>query len=568
MKEKKKIKNKSIFGIIAFVYSVMNKKDKFYFVIMSVLFALSGIFILLPAQITAILVSMISGEQAEFFGIPISSDINIVWVIILCGLLTMVPSIVFNFMGYFRNVFSMRIYLKIKERSFGWATTPRKNLNLGMTIGDATYRINNSVADVEWVMSTYFDTILPAIFSAIVSIVYLSVLEIWSMPILAIGLILVVIVFLIRQKIEGPVTMRMEKSGSKLSNFLVNTLGNLTLINIHKTQKQEQDNLSGRIEEHVNASKNRFMIWCIYWSVMAVIDAVATYLIVLISSKRVVTGMISASEVVLIISYVAKVFSPIQDFGWFLNTSTQLMTKIERLKELQPTSKTAIDTSRDSYAKPIEKITMKNVCVTNDDDTVIRDINFTIERGMLTVITGESGGGKTTSLRAIIGIAEKDSGEIILNDEYSVKSAYSFIDQFAVVMQSPFIFNRSVKDNVYYPDIEQNAYSKKVVSDFSMDKIINKKYDEDCEQEMELKLSGGEKKRICVMRGILQDKQVYIFDEPTNELDAGNTQIVVDYMNKLKENAIVMVVTHDKRMIEKADKVVTINNAIRKAENV
>ena len=564
MTTKKKTKNKSIFGIIAFIYKVMNKKDRLAFIFMSLAFALSGIFILIPAQITSMIISVIAGEQILFFGIALPSDVNIVVIIIACGLLTFIPSILFNFMGYFRNKFALKIYLRVKEQAFDWATTPRKNLNLGMTIGDATYRINNSVADVEWIISSYFDTILPAIFSSVASAIYIITMEIWAIPVLLGGLTLTIITFMVRQKIEAPVTVKMERSGSRVSNFLVNTLANLTLINIFKSQNMEKDNLKVRTEEYLHNSKKRFMIWCVYWSVMAIIDAVCTYGIVMISSTKALSGIVSASSIVLIISYVEKVFSPIQNFGWFLNVSTQLMSKIERLEELRPTTKTAIDTSKDSYNKPIEKITLKNVTVINDNDTTIENINYTLEKGKLTIVTGESGGGKTTSLRALIGIAERESGDIILNDEYTVNSMYSFIDKFAVVMQSPFIFNRDVKDNIYYPDVNVTPYSKQAIADLSMNKIIGKKYDEESEQEMDLKLSGGEKKRICVLRGLLQNKEVYVFDEPTNELDAHNTQIVLDYINKLKENAIVMVVTHDKRMIDKADKIITINNAKRK----
>ena len=201
--------------------------------------------------------------------------------------------------------------------------------------------------------------------------------------------------------------------------------------------------------------------------------------------------------------------------------------------------------------------------IANGDNTIIENINYSIEKGKLTVITGESGGGKTTSLRALVGIAERLSGKIIINDQYEAHSMYSFIDRMSVVMQSPYILNRDVKSNVYYPDIEPSDQSKKVISHLNMDKIIRKKFDEDCEQEMEQKLSGGEKKRICILRGLLQDKEVYVFDEPTNELDAENTKAVLDEINKLKKHACVMVVTHDKRMIDRADQVITINHAVK-----
>ena len=134
-------------------------------------------------------------------------------------------------------------------------------------------------------------------------------------------------------------------------------------------------------------------------------------------------------------------------------------------------------------------------------------------------------------------------------------------------MQSPNILNRNVRENVYYPSIIPTDRSKEIVHNLHMDKVINKRFNEDCEEDLEQKLSGGEKKRICILRGLIQEKEVYIFDEPTNELDDQNALAVLDEINKLKQNAIVMVVTHDARMIQRADKVVRINNAIRKLEN-
>lgn len=560
----KKKRYKSIFGVLQFAFGIMNKSEKAYFFLLAFLYAFSGVLLLVPAQIIAILVSLIGGEPAQFFGINIPSQIDVVVLIILCALVVFSISAFSTSLHYFKNKFVLKLYMKVKGVGFSWATTPRKNLNIGMTVGDATYRINDSIADFDWVMNCLYDTILPNMFSSIVSAIYICLIEVYAIPILLVGLILTTFVFLIRQKIESPVTKQMEKCNSRVTNFLVNTLHNLTLINLFKSQKLESQNLDEKIDDYKKVSKKRFKIWQMYWIVMALIDVLATYSIILICSNKVASGIVSASSIVLIISYVEKVFSPIQNFGWFINSSTQLMTKIERLEELKPTKKTEMDTSHDTYEKPIEKITLKNVTVCNDDDTLIENINYSIEKGKLTVITGESGGGKTTSLRALTGIAERVSGDIIINDEYKVNSMYSFIDRMSIVMQSPYILNRNIKDNVYYPEVKPNTERSQIITNLKMDKIINKRFNEDCEEDLEQKLSGGEKKRICILRGLIQDKEVYIFDEPTNELDAENTNTVLKEINKLKKKAIVMVVTHDKRMIDKADQVVVINNAVRK----
>ena len=561
---KKKEKNSSIFGVIAFLFGIMDTKERINFILMTFANAVNGFFKLLPTQITAMLVSLIAGQDSYIFGIFVSKNSNILVVIGLGALSVLIPYLFNQVLGYLKNKFSLSILLKTKRVAYDWATTPRKNLNLGMTIGDATYRINDSIVDIDFVLNSYFDTIVPQICMAILSFIFVCFMELWAIPVLILGMMLSALAFVVRSKVEIPVINTTEKHNARITNFLVNSLGNLTQINLSQSQKYESENLKKRTDDYLDSSKKRFKIWEYYWIVNTVINVACTYGIMALCAVRVRSGQILASDIVIINNYVANVFNPIQNCGWFLNSSTQLMTKIKRLLELKPTAKNSIDTSKDNYSKPIESITLKDVTVVNDNDTVIKDINYTLNKGELTVVTGESGGGKTTSLRALLGIAERQSGDIIINNEYKVKSMYSFIDRFSVVMQSPYIFNRDVKDNVYYPNVEPTQKSKETIKGLNMGRVINKKFDEDSEQEMQYKLSGGEKKRICVLRGLIQDKQVYVFDEPTNELDAENTNKVLDYINELKENAIVMVVTHDKRMIDKADKVIQINNACTK----
>lgn len=559
-KVKKKVKNGSIFGVISFLYKIMDGRERASFLLLIFANAVNGFFKLLPTQITAMLVALIAGQNAYVFGIFVSKTSNILLVILIGAISVIIPYIFNQILGYWKNQFSLKILLKTKRVAYSWATTPRKNLNLGMTIGDATYRINDSIVDIEFVLNTLFDTIIPQVCMAALSFAFVCFMELWAIPVLVAGMLLSYLSYFVRSKVEIPVINVMERNSARITNFMVNTLGNLTQINLSQSQNIESENLKKRTDDFRYSAKKRFRIWEYYWIVNTFINVLCTYGIMAICAMRVRSGEILASDIVIINNYVANVFNPIQNCGWFLNASTQLMTKINRLKQLKPTTKSAIDITNDNYNKPIKKITLANVTVRNDDDTLIENINYTLNRGELTVVTGESGGGKTTSLRALLGIAERQSGDIIINDEYKAKSMYSFIDRFSVVMQSPYIFNRDVKDNVYYPNVEPTSRSRETIKGLNMGTIINKKFDEDSEQEMQYKLSGGEKKRICVLRGLIQDKEVYVFDEPTNELDAENTKKVLDYINELKTHAIVMVVTHDKRMIDKADKVVAINN--------
>ena len=134
-------------------------------------------------------------------------------------------------------------------------------------------------------------------------------------------------------------------------------------------------------------------------------------------------------------------------------------------------------------------------------------------------------------------------------------------------MQSPFIFNRDVKLNVLYPEGVVHNGTKEMVNLLAMQKLYNRKFNEEKQQNLENMLSGGEKKRVCLARGILRPADIYIFDEPTNDLDARNARNVINSINKLKKDAVVIVVSHDDRVMKKADVLIKMDNKVMLKSN-
>ena len=131
----------------------------------------------------------------------------------------------------------------------------------------------------------------------------------------------------------------------------------------------------------------------------------------------------------------------------------------------------------------------------------------------------------------------------------------------SVSMQDAYIFNRNAKENIFYPNGEQTENSSEVINMLSMQRLVKRDYDDDSEQNFENKLSGGEKKRIGISRAMLKPANVYIFDEPTNDLDNKNANNVIKNIKNLAENAIVIVVSHDDRLKSQADKSIFLKKA-------
>ena len=99
----KKKRNKSIIGVLQFAFGIMSRKEKVYFAFLALLYAFSGALLLVPAQIIAILVSLIGGQSAQFFGIPIPSDINLTTLILGCATLVFVISAFETSLHYFKK---------------------------------------------------------------------------------------------------------------------------------------------------------------------------------------------------------------------------------------------------------------------------------------------------------------------------------------------------------------------------------------------------------------------------------------------------------------------------------
>ena len=261
----------------------------------------------------------------------------------------------------------------------------------------------------------------------------------------------------------------------------------------------------------------------------------------------------AVGNIVVITNYVAQIFAPIQVVGYFAARWIQCSVALSRLTELKPEEKDLLPLETDG--EHIETIELSKVSSKNSGGFHLKNVNLTFKKGELVVISGESGCGKSTLIKIICGLAEKTGGDIIINGQKRMISAYTAVVNMSVAMQDAYIFNRDVKLNVLYPDgnINQEDYQP-VVDKLSLGNVIEREYSDDGERGLDTMLSGGEKKRIGLARTLIKKADLYIFDEPTNDLDNSNARKIINSIVKLKKDAIVIVVSHDDRVKAVADR--------------
>ena len=195
-------------------------------------------------------------------------------------------------------------------------------------------------------------------------------------------------------------------------------------------------------------------------------------------------------------------------------------------------------------------IEVKNFYVNYGDKEVLKDLNFTVREKECFTIVGESGVGKTTILRCIIGLKRPTQGEVIveeknvvsMNEEELVpirkKVAYAF--QTGALFDSMTVF-----ENLSFPLVEHNQMSYETVK-----KRVYKELEEfelqGTENLYPSELSGGMRKRVGIARCMMLKPKVILYDEPTVSLDPYNTAKLVKTMLKLKRRGTTSIlVTHN-----------------------
>jgi len=191
----------------------------------------------------------------------------------------------------------------------------------------------------------------------------------------------------------------------------------------------------------------------------------------------------------------------------------------------------------------------------------VRDVSFEAFFGEILYIEGPSGSGKTTLLSMISGILRPNSGTVTVEDKdiwnlSSDEIADFRLNKVGFVFQDYHLFPKlTTAENAAIPLILKKLdWNESIMLAMKYLEIVGLK---DRAHLPPVKLSGGEQQRVAIARAIASSPDILIFDEPTASLDGDTGRRIVDFVKKniLNERRCIIVVTHDSRIFEYADRI-------------
>ena len=276
---------------------------------------------------------------------------------------------------------------------------------------------------------------------------------------------------------------------------------------------------------------------------------------------KVSTGALSIGFFSIINTYFNMIISSISYFIGLASSYQDAKVSFQRIQKIMQSPNEEIGAKLASH---IENVRIHNLSITHGDQAILKNCNFVFSIGKIYGICGHNGGGKTTLLNAIIGLySGEHTGDIYYdNDKIDQLNMLQIRRQkISYVEQDPVLLNMSVEDYLHFGiDMCQSVTrnQRQLLALWDIDYLLTKELNENGSN-----LSGGEKQKLSIVRALSKDSFLILLDEPTSALDKNSIEKLMVLLNQRKDQAIILLVSHDHDVLEQCDEIIEIS-AIQK----
>ena len=267
---------------------------------------------------------------------------------------------------------------------------------------------------------------------------------------------------------------------------------------------------------------------------------------------------------------IGQITGPAMQFSGILPQYYTMTASIDRLKELENLTAEAEGTDADwkQAGERFTAIHSEHLAFSydnTDQNTVLRDLTFTINRGDFIAITGESGIGKSTFLKLLLGIYRpaEQSLTVKLSDGQSIPLDIGARNMISYVPQGNFLMSGTIREAVHFwqGDIIDDEKLREACRIAEADGFIEALDDgyETLLGERGAGLSEGQLQRLAIARAIYSGKPVLLLDEATSALDEQTEAKVLENLRQLR-NRTVIIVTHRKAALDICSRIVEMDN--------
>lgn len=430
--------------------------------------------------------------------------------------------------------------------------------------GKLYVRVTSDTEDVYALFSeviTTFPKDLIIIIGLLVMMVYIS-FQLATINILIIPLLLIVTITI--SKMLRKIFSRSKEFRTVLNTFLAESIYGIKLIKIFNRQKEKQEECEKNTKNHRDSLKNIGILYGILPGMMNLIENIGISLIVLFCANKWLGINLDIGIVYLFITYLRKIFEPIDRIIENVEVVQDATSSIDKIYEILEHDEYLEDYDSGIKLEKVRgKIEFRNVWFAYEaENWILKDVSFTINPGESIALVGKTGSGKTTITNLINRFYTIQKGEILLDDininDINLKSLRKSI---GTILQDPFIFAKSIKDNIKLYSNTSDEKIGEAVKLASATDFINSQNNgiNEIAAERGNSYSAGQKQLIAFARIFAQDPLIFILDEATANIDTTTEELIQKSVDKISAKKTSIFIAHRLSTIVNVDKIIVLN---------
>ena len=550
----KTINNKQIFNKIAsLIY-----RDKKRIIIALIVSIASYYFSLYPTDRLSYIVDGIAGGNINFDGV-----VNEILRIVLAGIALYIVYFFkeyYTFIGYDKVIKDMTY--DIQYDIYRHTPVFFNKFSIGEVISRSTNDITNYIAPLfGYGILLIFDGIIYNLFISVLifnksSLIYLLLIHI--------PLILQTIYLVRRRKVQEKYYNEMAKTMDEITEETLENVKGIRVIRAYSLLDKVRNSFVGKLRSYAR-SNEEYMKKTLVYQPLNTVSLAASYIIAVAGGFYFINlGMMTLGELISVCVVIGMIQWPYIALSELVIMIIEVRQATKRVLEISDKKADVNNDLAESNFEFNSSIEFKEFNFSFEDNNhVLEDINFTINKGETIGVVGKTGSGKTTFIKQLLRLYPIEENTLLLDGkgieryyDYSVRAKIGYAPQ------EYQLFSKSIKENVLFyrydledklDDVLEQADIKKDISRFKdgIDTLVG---------ENGLSLSGGQKQRLGIARALLSDPDILILDDSLSAVDSNTEKTIIENIKKTREGKTNIIVAHRISAVRHADKIVVLDN--------
>ncbi|NGM81865.1 ABC transporter ATP-binding protein [Paenibacillus sp. 7124] len=351
----------------------------------------------------------------------------------------------------------------------------------------------------------------------------------------------------------------------KINGFIAESISGMRVIQIFRAEKEKEEQFLELNGSYFTTTLTQVRLNSILKPASDLFQNLSIAILVWYGAGKIFGGSLQIGVLYAFTTYIKQFFAPISDLADKYTSIQSALVSTERISELFR--------EQDRLEAPEEGLPMKRLDGTiefkhvwfayNDNDWVLKDVSFVIEKGQTAAFIGETGAGKTTIISLINGFYRVQKGEILI-DGVNVNDIRltELRRNVSVVLQDVFLFSGTIRDNITLGDDIDDENLRNALRASCAETFVRELPGGINEPVTERggSLSAGQRQLISFARALAHDPAIFVLDEATANIDTHTEKLIQRAVDNLARGRTTLIIAHRLSTVAGADIIIAMKN--------